>query len=333
MHRGVLRAAEQTAAYFGARPTIVRELDELREVLEDRVGLAGQVVPVPEWPLALHRHYSRREIAAGVGYVAAGAKLIKLQSGILKLEDQRRELLFVTLDKSGKSFSPTTRYRDYASSPDTLPLGDPGRRQRRPALGPALRRERDQRLAVLPVRAPRSGRDVRVPRADHLRGAHRRSPDRDHLAARDPDARRALRALRDPAAGLSRRGAPGAGAAVTARGTGTTAAGRRRRGRRRRARGGSSASGTSRAPAGPAAARCGARRGRTGADRSAPRACAATPRARPSSWARAGAARRSPGSRWRRRPRAGCHRGTATTGSAPGRAPGSRARTRTWSRA
>jgi len=117
-HRGVLRAAEQTAEYFAARPTIVRELDELREVLEDQVGVASQILPVPEWPLALHRHYSRREIAAGVGYVTAGDKVISLQGGILQLKDTKRELLFVTLDKSSKSFSPTTRYRDYASSPE-----------------------------------------------------------------------------------------------------------------------------------------------------------------------------------------------------------------------
>jgi superfamily II DNA or RNA helicase/HKD family nuclease len=116
--RGVLRAAEETTGYFAARPTIVREIDELREVLEDRVDLASQVLPVPEWPLALHRHYTRREISAAVGYVTAGDKVISLQSGILQLKDTKRELLFVTLDKSGKSFSPTTRYRDYASSPD-----------------------------------------------------------------------------------------------------------------------------------------------------------------------------------------------------------------------
>ena len=104
-HRGVLRAAGQTAEYFAARPTIVRELDELREVLEDRVDLAPEVLPVPEWPLALHRHYSRREIAAGGGCVTAGDKVVSLQAGILQLKDARRELLFVTLDKSGKSFS------------------------------------------------------------------------------------------------------------------------------------------------------------------------------------------------------------------------------------
>jgi len=31
-------AAEQTAEYLTARPTIVREIEELREVLEDRVA-------------------------------------------------------------------------------------------------------------------------------------------------------------------------------------------------------------------------------------------------------------------------------------------------------
>jgi hypothetical protein len=117
-HRGVLRAAEQTATYIASKPAIVKEFEELREVLEDRVGLAAQVYPVSDWSLALHRHYSRREIAAGVGFVNAGDKSPTLQGGILQLKDVKRELLFVTLDKSGKDFSPTTRYRDYAISPE-----------------------------------------------------------------------------------------------------------------------------------------------------------------------------------------------------------------------
>jgi hypothetical protein len=33
------------------------------------------------------------------------------------LPDEKREILFVTLDKSASSFSPSTRYRDYAISP------------------------------------------------------------------------------------------------------------------------------------------------------------------------------------------------------------------------
>jgi hypothetical protein len=78
--------------------------------------LASEVYPMPSWPLALHHHYTRREILAGVGYLEVGEKKKALQGGILKLEEQHCELLFVTLDKSGAGFSPTTRYRDYAIS-------------------------------------------------------------------------------------------------------------------------------------------------------------------------------------------------------------------------
>jgi hypothetical protein len=116
-HRGSLRAAEATVAYLASRPGAVREFEELREVLEDRIPSPEDRYPVGEWPLALHRHYERREIVAAVGFVAAGAKAKLPQGGILRLEGQR-ELLFVTLDKSGRGFSPTTRYRDYALSRD-----------------------------------------------------------------------------------------------------------------------------------------------------------------------------------------------------------------------
>jgi superfamily II DNA or RNA helicase/HKD family nuclease len=116
-NRGVLRAAEPTLDVIAAHPSLVREFSELREVLEDRVTILDQTFPVAEWPLALHRHYSRREILAAVGYMKAGQKIIGHQGGILKLEG-KRELLFVTLDKSGNDYSPTTRYRDYAISAD-----------------------------------------------------------------------------------------------------------------------------------------------------------------------------------------------------------------------
>jgi len=115
-NRGVLRAAEATVAAFAESPSVVQEFRELREVLEDRVAVAQQQYPVADWPLALHRSYSRREILAAVGYMQPGEKIISHQGGILKL-DGKRELLFVTLDKSGKDYSPTTRYRDYAISP------------------------------------------------------------------------------------------------------------------------------------------------------------------------------------------------------------------------
>ncbi len=115
-HRGVLRDPAEGAPWlFGVAP-IRDELSQLADVLTDRIALAEEVCPVPEWPLALHRHYSRREIVAAVGFVKPGSKGITPQAGILQLRDDKRELLFVTLDKSASSFSPTTRYRDYAIS-------------------------------------------------------------------------------------------------------------------------------------------------------------------------------------------------------------------------
>ncbi len=114
-HRGVLPLAEDTVRAYGARVAIREELKQLVDVLGDRTPLANDVFPVAEWPLALHRHYERREIMAAVGYVTPGEKKTIPQGGIVKLESDR-ELLLVTLDKSARSFSPTTRYRDYAIS-------------------------------------------------------------------------------------------------------------------------------------------------------------------------------------------------------------------------
>lgn len=117
-HRGVIRTAEEVANYFKTQPVVRGELAELADVLESVSSSPGVVHPVPEWPLGLHCHYARREIVAAIGYVRPGEKGKTPQGGILKLDSERRELLFVTLDKSHHSFSPTTRYRDYAISPD-----------------------------------------------------------------------------------------------------------------------------------------------------------------------------------------------------------------------
>ena len=116
-HRGVLREPTDVAKWLFERPPIRDELSQLAGVLSERLGLAEEIYPVPSWPLALHRHYTRREIVAAVGFVKPGKKGVTPQSGILMLPDEKREILFVTLDKSASSFSPSTRYRDYAISP------------------------------------------------------------------------------------------------------------------------------------------------------------------------------------------------------------------------
>ena len=99
---------------------------------------------------ALDHHYTRIEIVAAVGYSTPGKKNGVPQGGILMLKDEKRELLFVTLDKSAKSFSPTTRGATRHLSRH-LPLGEPRRREHEAPERPPLHRERDERLAVLTV--------------------------------------------------------------------------------------------------------------------------------------------------------------------------------------
>lgn len=98
-------------------------MEQLSEVLADRLALATELYQVAEWPLALHRYYDQREILTAVGHLQPGRKLFNIQGGVLKLEEQRRELLLITFDNSGGRFSPTTRYRYNALGLDPMPLG------------------------------------------------------------------------------------------------------------------------------------------------------------------------------------------------------------------
>jgi hypothetical protein len=112
-----LMAAEAVPGWLRERPAACAELRELASVLAARVSTLASVVPVADWPLVVHRHYMRREILAACGYWTPKKKTIQ-QQGVLRLDAERRELLFVTLDKSDRGFSPTTRYRDFAISHD-----------------------------------------------------------------------------------------------------------------------------------------------------------------------------------------------------------------------
>jgi superfamily II DNA or RNA helicase/HKD family nuclease len=110
-------AAEGVGSWLRDRPPVCDELRELAGILSERVSAPASLVPVSDWPLVVHRHYMRREILTACGYWT-DAKKTPQQQGVLRMTDQHRELLFVTLDKSDRGFSPTTRYRDFAISRD-----------------------------------------------------------------------------------------------------------------------------------------------------------------------------------------------------------------------
>jgi superfamily II DNA or RNA helicase/HKD family nuclease len=90
------------------------EFEELCAALRDRVRRHEEESPLLEdCPLFLHRRYMRDEILVGLG----AREKVGMREGRLWIERMNTEIFFVTLDKSDKSFSPSTRHEDFAVSP------------------------------------------------------------------------------------------------------------------------------------------------------------------------------------------------------------------------
>jgi superfamily II DNA or RNA helicase/HKD family nuclease len=92
------------------------EFHELCNVLLDGVKFhAEEYFLIADCPIFLHRRYTRDEILVGLGMShRVGAR--DTQTGRFFISAMNTEVLFVTLDKSEKTFSPSTRYEDYAIS-------------------------------------------------------------------------------------------------------------------------------------------------------------------------------------------------------------------------
>lgn len=111
---------EAGARLLWGHPQVRRELVDLFEVLERRVThLAPPLDSLPDVPLRVHARYTRVEILAGCGE-GQGARVPKWQTGVWYVASLPADLLAFTLDKSRGGFSPTTRYRDYAISPELI---------------------------------------------------------------------------------------------------------------------------------------------------------------------------------------------------------------------
>jgi hypothetical protein len=108
-----------------SHPQVLAELSELFRVLSSGVDHLHSPAS-PNWPLQIHARYSRAEILAAVGE-AKSARTPPWQSGVYEAKTARADLLAFTLDKTGGSFSPTTRYRDYAESRDVIHWESQGR--------------------------------------------------------------------------------------------------------------------------------------------------------------------------------------------------------------
>ncbi|MBB01427.1 MAG: hypothetical protein CMJ47_02155 [Planctomyces sp.] len=114
------QAVAQIREVLHREPEVRRELVELAEVLSDGATALTRpfVEPDPAWgdvSLHLHATYSRSEILIALGARKLGEPTA-WREGVKYVDELRADVLLVTLDKSGKSYSPTTRYRDYALS-------------------------------------------------------------------------------------------------------------------------------------------------------------------------------------------------------------------------
>ncbi len=92
------------------------EILEVLELLRDQIAHLHQPLssnyPVP---LQIHTQYNREEILAAFG-ASTVDKPMPLQSGLYWHKPSRTDLLFITLRKTEKDYSPTTRNLDYAIS-------------------------------------------------------------------------------------------------------------------------------------------------------------------------------------------------------------------------
>lgn len=114
-------AVESFRRTLTSNPSTASELEELLEYLETNNDLgvtkirANAVDPTSSWPLIINGRYERRQIQAAIGHSSETARPVN-REGILKLNDKKLEILFVTLDKS-YGFDETVLYGDYAVSP------------------------------------------------------------------------------------------------------------------------------------------------------------------------------------------------------------------------
>ncbi|TNE90580.1 MAG: DUF3427 domain-containing protein [Deltaproteobacteria bacterium] len=96
-----------------ADAVVLDELRQLLAVLDDR--RRKPTYAVEGLPFRVHATYSRDEISAGLLEERQG-KLLRTQGGVYASKEHRCDVLYVTLEKDEKDFTPTTLYNDYPMS-------------------------------------------------------------------------------------------------------------------------------------------------------------------------------------------------------------------------
>ncbi len=124
MAKGPLKDAtlQDAVNHLWRHPQVLAEVGELLSILDERVDhVHAPLEDRPDVPLQVHAQYTRQEILAALHQGPQGrARTPEWREGVRWCEDIHTDLLTITFDKSPDHFSPTTRYRDFAISPNLL---------------------------------------------------------------------------------------------------------------------------------------------------------------------------------------------------------------------
>ena len=102
---------DDTIQSITANPTMCSEMIELLEYQLSKIDFVDESVEVGfDCPLDLHCTYSRDQILVAMDFM----KPATVREGVKYIHDKAVDLLFVTLNKSEKDYSPTTMYNDYS---------------------------------------------------------------------------------------------------------------------------------------------------------------------------------------------------------------------------
>lgn len=116
-----LISVSEVAEVLGRYPSLKAELDEVLTLLEKRtLHLTYPLDDEMGWehrvPLSVHAQHSTHDILTAFGLLGVKQKAFT-QKGVFRDDRTNSDLFLVTLQKSDRDYSPSTRYNDYAISP------------------------------------------------------------------------------------------------------------------------------------------------------------------------------------------------------------------------
>lgn len=113
---GVFPTLEKSIQAIGKNEILTQEIIEVLEILIDKIYFIEKDIVLPySQPLKIHARYTRDQILTAFGFNTFEQKS-SIREGIAYSQEKNTELLFITLNKSEKNFSPTTLYEDFAIS-------------------------------------------------------------------------------------------------------------------------------------------------------------------------------------------------------------------------